>query len=155
MEYLIIILAVALAIAPLSHFVPSKRQRAVARMRESAALKGLFVEFRRLPGQPGSHASGSARATEGVIYYGKRLPPARGPTLPRGSWVRSEEAWRSTRGGDTPPDILADFPVSVLAASVDEGSCGIYWRESGGPEELARIISIIEAWATSLRPGQG
>ena len=155
MEYLIIILVVALALAPLSHFVPSKRQRAVARMRESAALKGLFVEFRQLPGQSRSSGAGSVSSTEGVIYYGKRLPPARGSAFPRGSWIRSEDVWRSTRGGDTPPDILTQFPVSVLAASVDEGSCGIYWRESGGPEELVRIISVIEAWASSLRPGQG
>jgi hypothetical protein len=155
MEYLIIILVVALALAPLSHFVPSKRQRAVARMRESAALKGLFVEFRQLPGQSGPDAVRSTRGNEGVIYYGKRLPPARGVSIPRGSWVRLEEDWRSTRGTDTPPESLAGLPVSVLAASVDEGSCGIYWRESGGPEDLAQIIAVIESWAASLRPGQG
>jgi hypothetical protein len=50
LTYLLIILVIAIALAPLSHFVPSKRQREVARMREYAAVNGLFVEFRGVPG---------------------------------------------------------------------------------------------------------
>jgi len=48
--YLLIIFVIALALAPLSHFVPSKRQRKVVCLREYAAVHGLFVEFRTLPG---------------------------------------------------------------------------------------------------------
>ncbi len=46
LTYFIIIFVVALALAPLSHFLPSKRQRKVAGMREYAAVHGMFVEFR-------------------------------------------------------------------------------------------------------------
>jgi hypothetical protein len=152
MEYLVIILVVALALAPLSHFAPSKRQRAVARMRESAALRGLFVEFRQLPGHRAPQARAAGRASEGVIFYGKRLPPARGGAPQRGSWNQSEDGWRSARGVEAAPDILRQLPADVLAASVDEGSCGIYWRESGNPEQLVDIIDVIEQWALSLRP---
>lgn len=154
MEYLIIILVVAVALAPLSHFVPSKRQRALAKMRESAAVKGLFVEFRSLPGQDGSASATSHRKTEGVIYYGKRLPPRRASSPDSGSWVRFGEGWRAVRDRQAPPDFLTQLPPQVLAAGVDEGSCGIYWRESGTPEDLADIISLIEQWATKLRPRQ-
>ena len=38
MTYLLIIFVIALALAPLSHFVPSKRQREIARLREYAAV---------------------------------------------------------------------------------------------------------------------
>ena len=154
MEYLIIILVIAVALAPLSHFVPSKRQRAVARMRETAAVSGLFVEFRQLPARDGSRQH-AERSNEGIIYYGKRLPPPRGAGSRRGSWLCEEGSWRGAKGTDKPPEILQRLPSPVLAASVDEGSCGIYWRESGGAEELAAIIDTIEHWADSLQGGQG
>ena len=50
MKYLLILFIIALALAPLTHFLPSKRQRKVAGLREYAAVHGLFVEFRKLPG---------------------------------------------------------------------------------------------------------
>ena len=154
MEYFIIILVVAVALAPLSHFVPSKRQRAVAKMRESAAVKGLFVEFRSLPGEGDASSATGHRKTEGVIYYGKRLPPRRASSPDSGSWVRSGEGWRAVRDRHALPDVLGQLPPQVLAASIDEGSCGIYWRESGTLEDLADIISLIEQWAMKLRPLQ-
>jgi hypothetical protein len=147
MEYIIIILVVALAIAPLSHFAPSKRQRAVARMRESAAVKGLFVEFRPLPGNTAS----TGRRGQDIIYYGKRLPPARGAEPARGSWVQFEDGWRATQGIKKPPEILSQLPSTILAASVDEGSCGVYWRETCEEGELVAIILVIEQWAGNLR----
>jgi hypothetical protein len=154
MEYFIIILVIGLALAPLSHFVPSKRQRQVARMRETAAVRGLFVEFRDLPTDRRGNAAG---ATDGasrgrIIYYGKRLPPARGDVDLRDSWVVDEQGWRSLRGTRKPPGILGDLPGEVLAASVDEGSCGIYWAEAGEEAELVQIIAVLEDWARQLRP---
>jgi hypothetical protein len=151
MEYLIIILVIAVALAPLSHFLPSKRQRAVAKMRETAALRGLFVEFRQLPGQRGAETARTTSSRDGVIYYGKRLPPARGSEPRRGAWLRVEQGWRSARGVDSAPEILDDLPAAALAASVDEGSCGVYWRESGVDDDLATIIGIIERWSVSLQ----
>ena len=56
LTFLLIVFVIALALAPLGHFVPSKRQRAIARMREYAAVHGLFVEFRDLPVQAGAPA---------------------------------------------------------------------------------------------------
>ena len=66
MKYVLILFVIALALAPLSHFYPSKRQRLVARMREYAAVHGLFVEFRDLPAR-GEPVPGERRAQ--VIYY--------------------------------------------------------------------------------------
>ena len=58
LKYLLIVFVIALALAPLSHFVPSKRQRHIARLREYAAVHGLFVEFRSLPGTARERADG-------------------------------------------------------------------------------------------------
>ena len=156
MEYLIIILVIALALAPLSHFVPSKRQRAVARMREQAAVSGLFVEFRQLPSRGEVAKWSSGTLTEGVIYYGRRLSPAKGDKPVRGRWLRQDGgAWQSLGGADPAPKLLDRFPPEVLAASVDEGSCGIYWRESASEDKLPAIISVIVEWAETLRPQPG
>ena len=57
LTYFLIIFVIAVALAPLGHFLPSKRQRKVARMREYAAVHGMFVEFRALPDVGGTPLS--------------------------------------------------------------------------------------------------
>ena len=79
LSYLIIFFVIALALAPLSHFIPSKAQRKVARLREYAATHGLFVEFRDVPARKGASftAKPAVRAADRkntrTIYYGKRV----------------------------------------------------------------------------------
>ena len=154
MKYLLILFIIAVALAPLSHFLPSKRQRQQARMREAAAVNGLFVEFRSLPGsttgrQPAAGGSG------GVIYYGKRLPSSLRERPRRAAWIRDESGWRGLEAGGRPPAILQELPASVPAASVDEGSCGVYWQEDGGEDEVKVIVSALEAWLAILEAPAG
>ncbi|MCB1845393.1 MAG: hypothetical protein KDI09_20665, partial [Halioglobus sp.] len=66
LTYLLIAFVLLLAVAPLLHFRPSKRQRALARMREYAVLHGLQVEYRKLP----TEQRGRRPVTGDVIYYG-------------------------------------------------------------------------------------
>lgn len=146
MKYLIILFVIFLALAPLSHFVPSKRQRRVARMREYAAVHGLFVEFRQAPGSDQRAVSGE------TIYYGKRLPPARGEPIKRTAWVVDEQGWRSVGRYVPVPEVLLQLPLEVLAASVDEGSCGVYWSEHGEEETVEQIRSVLDSWSSILRP---
>ena len=148
MKYLLILFILAVALAPLTHFLPSKRQRQQARMREHAAVEGLFVEFRNLPGTDPDVSA--RRGSAQVIYYGKRLPPARGKPRSRRAWLPREEGWRGLGHTDALPAALADLPASVLAASIDEGSCGIYWREAGEEDDAARIVRQVQAWAAQL-----
>jgi hypothetical protein len=145
LKYLLILFVIALALAPLGHFLPSKRQRKIARMREYAALHGLFVEFRSLPAL--SDVPGSPG---GVIYYGKRLPTSRAGPVAAGTWILAGYGWRSVGRRLPVPRQLADLSVEILAASVDEFSCGVYWTESAEEESVEQIKQILECWCVDL-----
>lgn len=149
MKYLLILFIIAVALAPLSHFLPSKRQRQQARMRETAAVNGLFVEFRSLPGSASGRQPAGADSGR-VIYYGKRLPASLRERPRRAAWIRDGNAWRALEAGTKAPAILQGLPAQVPAASVDEGSCGVYWQEDGGEDEVKEIVSVLEAWLAIL-----
>jgi len=148
MKYLLILFVIALALAPLRHVLPSRRQREIARLREYAAVHGLFVEFRALPGA--ASGAGPERSPGDVIYYGKRLRPPRGREAQRGSWVRDSEGWRGLQRSGPAPEPLLQLPRDILGASVDEGSCGIYWQESGEEEMVEQIRGAVEGWAAAM-----
>lgn len=145
MKLLLILFVVALALAPLGHFLPNKRQRKIARLREYATVHGLFVEFRDIPGEsPATKRSGN------VIYYGKRLPAPVGRAARKGAWVRSNGDWVGVHNHLPGPPQLRELPADILAGSVDSSSCGVYWTESGEEDSVEQIRRALEGWATDL-----
>jgi len=144
--YLIIGIVVALALAPLLQFLPSRRQRHLARLREVAAVSGLFVEFRPVPGA--DRLPGVNPGT--VIYYGRRLPAAAAGRVERATWLWTEEGWRALGARAPVPAALASLPPGILAAGVDQGSCGVYWQESGSEETVAQIVDVLRAWCDAF-----
>jgi hypothetical protein len=142
---LLIVFVIALALAPLGYFLPSRRQREIARMREYAAVHGLFVEFRDMP-----TAAGVPVAARGVIYYGKRLPNTRANPIESACWVRAGDSWRSTGRRLPVPAPVHELSGEIIAASVDQSSCGVYWTESTGEAEVERITHILERWCEAL-----
>jgi hypothetical protein len=145
LTYLFIVFVIAIALAPLAHFLPSKRTREVSRMREYAALHGLFVEFRNMPA-----AGGVPVSAPGVIYYGKRLPNMRANPIDSGCWLRAPEGWRSVGRRLPVPAPVEELSGEIIAASVDQSSCGVYWTESSGEAEVERIVQILERWCEVL-----
>ena len=145
MKYFFILFVIALALAPLTHFLPSKKQRKIARMREYAALHGLFVEFRD---PPGGNRGGERPAS--VIYYGKRFPASVSARVERGAWVRTGRDWRSVEGRVPVPPQLHELQVEILAAGVDGSSCGVYWTESAAEESVEEIRQSLEHWLADL-----
>ena len=148
LKLLLILFVVALALAPLTHFLPSKRQRQVARMREYAAVHGLFVEFRDLPSRAPS--DGKAGRGQQIIYYGKRLAPSRQQARQRTAWLRESDGWRSLQKRVEVPAAVAGLPPGILAISVDEGSCGAYWKEAGEEQDVEQIVAALETWQQQL-----
>jgi len=146
-EYFLIVFVIFLALAPLTHFIPSKRQRLVARLRETAAVSGLFVEYRSPPEKGKRQHKGGA-----LIYYGKRLPNTRGASIERMAWLRDDWGWRGLDKPADTPEVLPTLPEEIIIATVDEGSCGVYWDEDGGEEVLVEICRVLEAWSDQLRP---
>lgn len=151
MTYLFIILVIAIALAPLSHFVPSKRQRAIAGMREYAAVHGMFVEFRQVPGKDSGRISDRDGASSNTIYYGKRLPASRQKRQAALAWINEKGTWVGLERRLPVPPVLAELPSQVLAAGADESSCGVYWREAGTVEDVEQIRRVLELWVTQLR----
>ena len=147
MSYLIIILVIALALAPLSHFVPSKAQRKVARLREYAAIQGLFVEFREIPGNAVSPVRGNHGRT---IYYGKRVRARGRDSVKPIAWLPREEGWTSEPRRQPVPPQLSAFPAGILAVGADPDSCGVYWQESGDEQEIDQICGALAALAEGL-----
>lgn len=154
MTYLWIFFVIAVALAPLSHFVPSKRQRKVARMREYAAVHGLFVEFRHLPGSDPARTDSAMgrRGAQNIIYYGKRLPPSREKQSMRAAWLCAQQQWRGVDRRTPVPAQFSLLPAEILGASVDDSSCGIYWSEVGEEAGVEQILQVLEAWSAELRP---
>ena len=148
-SYVIIALIVLLALAPLWHFMPSKQQRRTARLREAAALAGLFVEFRDLPLSPARSARLSA-AERQVLYYGCRLPPSRRSSRRSLVWNRIGGDWVSTPPRIAAPAVAAQCPENVLALAQSEASCGLYWREDGEVEEVENLAQLLQQWRAEL-----
>ena len=141
LTYLFIAFVIMVALAPLTHFIPSKRQRAVAGMREYAAVQGLFVELRKPPLAPGM-----APPEGEVIYYGCRLPLTRKQEVVSCQWLCEGGQWRSFDRRSKVPAVLETMPPTVFAASRDQGSCGVYWVEAGGEETVAQICRGLQDW---------
>lgn len=146
---LIILVALAMVIGPLMQLLPSKQQRLTAQLREYAAINGLFVEFRNTPG----HAEvlrQNGIETSAVIYYGKRLPAARGEERSAVNWTRDGKDWHAVGKYHAAPVQLGELPDAVVAASVDDSSCGVYWVESREQADVEQIRQALEAWSSDL-----
>jgi hypothetical protein len=145
----IIIFVIALALAPLMHFLPSKRQRRIVRIREYAALNGLFVEFRDMPVNAGRQMYPAPSSLD-LIYYGKRFHAKRGVLVQPGVWIRADEGWRSVGSRLSVPSEFEQFPPSVLCATVDNFSCGVYWNESSEEQGIEHIREALQQWSDTL-----
>lgn len=142
-------MVIFLAIAPLMHFRPSKRQREQASLRETAALAGLFVEFRDLPLAAERLARLPASERQ-LLYYGLRLPPSRDEPRRRQAWHRESFGWQSQNGRQEPPAIAAALPPVVPAFGVSENSCGVYWQEQGDEHLVREIAGLLQDWKAQI-----
>ncbi len=134
-----------LALAPLSHFWPSKQQRRLAHIREVAALSGLYVELRKLPMHRKVDIHIPQDDRRYWVYYGLRLAPK--VKLPVGSWLRTADGWVTLTGDHDLPPALAVLPEGFDVVSSTPGSVGFFWQERGGEDLLAQAVKCLKTAA--------
>ncbi|MEE4277251.1 MAG: hypothetical protein V2I82_02145 [Halieaceae bacterium] len=163
-------MVVFLALAPLWHFMPTKSQRRQARLRECAALAGLFVELRDLP-LPRARRERLPAVDRQLVYYGCRLRPGRGRPDERCAWFREsadgsgvrsaaggvadegqEARWGSLPARRDPPKEALEMPACVLAVDLGPDSCGVYWREEGDEDTVRMLAEKLRAWRDEITP---
>ena len=167
MTWLVILIILAAAFAPVAYMIPSKRDRALTELRMIARREGLEVEVTHLPNLDApAHervsASGKPRdARIDCVSYGLRLPkrqlaPVRYRLLrdsntefpvlagqPQSNWEldrRFEQATEPVPGPDywtVLAEVEALLPEDVLGLAVTEDFALCYWRERLKPSAPA------------------
>jgi hypothetical protein len=150
MAFWIIAGVLLLALAPLSHFWPSKQQRRLAHIRERAALLGLYVELRKLPSHRKIDIQIPADDRRYWVYYGLRLAPK--VKVPVGSWLRMHDGWFTLTGDNNLPEALSALPEGLDVVSSTPGSVGFFWQERGGDEVLEQAAQCLKNAAAEALP---
>lgn len=120
MTWLIIILAMALIISPLVSSLPSKKQRALGRLRQYALIKGFRIE----------------RIEEaGHTYRGYR-------------WQRAlpveDERFSSIILPSGHADLVTDLPLDVVRVELHRGSILVVWDEQGDESDIDKLAEYVE-----------
>lgn len=145
--YLIIFLALAMVLAPLMAFRPTKLVKRQTAFREKAIGLGLQVKIADLPQ---SHRAKVRQQDpeQGVIY---RLPfvtdkPLENPELQCCIQVEQSFEWV----GKQPPldrdlfeQALADLGDDSVALELSSTGVGLYWREQGEPERVQQVYESL------------
>lgn len=141
MVYLLILLGLAVVIAPLMSAMPSKGQRRKAAIRDEARQHGLRVSIRPPPEIPPRFRF--FPDTE-LVCYERLLPKALQVTGRQFRYVRIQADWQSVFDDFTPPDWIQRLPGGAQVVELSERNVSIFWDERGGPEALAQIAQAIE-----------
>lgn len=165
MAWLIIIVILAAAFAPVAYMMPSKRDKALANLRMIARREGLEVDVTRLPkldAEPHERVSAGGverAANTECVSYGLRLPKNDGLAAryrvlvcKATQWpVREHSDWQlddtfaaadadHPSAGETYWTILAELepllPADRLALAISDDFALFYWRERLGEEAL-------------------
>lgn len=171
MTWLIIVVIMVAAFAPVAYMMPSKRDKALANIRMIARREGLEVDVTQLPkvdAQPHERVSAGGIAREALmecVSYGLRLPKTEGqaaryrllrntatewPVLPAVSWELDGNfkaaSFDHAAAGDAYWAILSDIdsllPDDQLALAVTDDFALFYWRERFGGE-TADVAAIV------------
>lgn len=120
MTWLIIALAMLLVISPVVSALPSKKQRAIAALRQRALIKGFRVE--RIEDEERSYAG----------YRWHRERPAREPGFGHCLLPIDE------------PDLFSRLPSGVVRIELQPESTLVVWDEQGSEEDIDRMGELMQ-----------
>jgi hypothetical protein len=135
-KYLLILLGLAVVIAPLVSAMPSRSQRARAALRDQARALKLRVSVRPLPDVPARFRFSSDRE---LVCYSRLLPKSSSAVHPEQLFVRVADGWAITQGLAEPPAWLSQLPKGVSLVLLSDHAVSFFWDESEGVDGLRQI----------------
>ena len=142
MVYVLIVLGLAVVIAPLMSAMPSKSQRAKAALRDQARALNLRVSLRPLPSIPPRFRFAS---DDEFACYEIRLPTSLHVAGREERFVSVDGEWSPTSGVSTAPEWLSALPSGVAFVEFSEQSLSIFWNEKEGIEGLNKLSQAIDS----------
>lgn len=174
MVWFVILLILLVAFGPLMWLMPTRRERRLAALRQSAYGLGMRVELARLPRldpTPQQRVSAGGRALDTSVPCTAYLHPLprRLKRLPTLRLLRGEHGqpavagWSFERGAkpahpsldaalDAVQPTLASLPEDVLALEWRTHDVAAYWLEGPGTgaEDVRRLAALLAAAAAAL-----
>ena len=142
MVYVLIVLGLAVVIAPLMSAMPSKSQRAKAALRDQARSCNLRVSLRPLPPIP---ARFRFRSDDEFACYERRLPNHLHQAGRDARFVSVDDEWSPTSGVSPAPNWLSALPPGAAFVELSEQAVSIFWNEKEGPDGLNRLSQVIDS----------
>ena len=141
MVYVLIVLGLAVVIAPLMSAMPSKSQRAKAALRDQARACNLRVSLRPLPPIP---ARFRFQSDDEFACYERRLSPHLYLTGRDERFVSVDGEWSPTKGVSPVPKWLLALPSGAAFVELSEQTVSIFWNEKEGPDGLHTLSQAID-----------
>lgn len=141
MVYVLIVLGLAVVIAPLMSAMPSKSQRAKAALRDQARACNLRVSLRPLPTIP---ARFRFESDDEFACYERRLPPHLHQAGRDKRFVSVDDEWSPTSGVSPAPGWLSALPSGAAFVELSEQTVSIFWNEKEGPDGLHILSQVID-----------
>ena len=141
MVYVLIVLGLAVVIAPLMSAMPSKSQRAKAALRDQARACNLRVSLRPLPSIP---ARFRFESDDEFACYERRLPPHLHQAGRDKRFVSVDDEWSPTSGVSPAPGWLSALPSGAAFVELSEQTVSIFWNEKEGPDGLHILSQVID-----------
>jgi len=139
--YVLILLGLAVVIAPLVSVMPSKSQRAKAALRDEARTRSYRVSLRPLPAVPPRFR---LQIDADLACYERRLPAALAVPDRAMAYVCVEGGWWPTSGTGDAPAWLSELPEGSVYVERGEQTVSIFWDEKAGSDGLTLISQAIE-----------
>ena len=141
MVYVLIVLGLAVVIAPLMSAMPSKSQRAKAALRDQARACNLRVSLRPLPSIP---ARFRFESDDEFACYERRLPAHLHQAGRDKRFVSVDDEWSPTSGVSPAPGWLSALPSGAAFVELSEQTVSIFWNEKEGPDGLQILSQVID-----------
>ena len=139
--YLIIILIIAVAIAPLASALPSKAQRREAQLRSYASSIGLTIKLEPIPDIP---ARFRFSPSPNLVAYRLRNADAEDGVQDRLLLLRVDGQWIDTSTESTVSLPMDDGPSGVEIAVVSRGVATVFWNEIGGNADVDCLHRLLK-----------